>query len=143
MSNVPHHNGIAHLRPHIRFHWGTTDATWDLWCSVKNDGALVRYCSLLQTTFLRADQFIPGQIPFSDVECLSIVEVDPVAVGEVAAPPQPLPELFNLGPPPRHDPRQPPTSVQRMGFEFGTVSPRSPSPPFIRGTALKIFSLLR
>ena len=41
VSYVPLRNGVAHRRPHIRFHWGTTNATWDLWCGVKNNGALV------------------------------------------------------------------------------------------------------
>ena len=48
----------------------------------------------------------------------------PVEAEDAAAPPQPWPELFDLGPLPQHDLVQPPAPVQRMGLErdeFGTV----------------------
>ena len=61
--NVLHQNGVAHRRLRIRFHWGTTDTAWDLWGGCKDNGAPVRYCLLLPTTFRGADRFISGQIP--------------------------------------------------------------------------------
>ena len=75
--NVLHHNGVAHRRLHTRFHWGTTDTTWDLWGGCKDNGALVRYCLILPTTICGADQFISGQIwCLEDGYYLASVEVD-------------------------------------------------------------------
>jgi len=92
----------------VRFHFGSSERTWDLWDGCKDNGAPVNFYRLDQTA-------------------VQVWRLIPVEVESVDTPlPQSSPETFGLGLPPYdlNEPGQSSSHTQHMGSErddFGTV----------------------
>jgi len=93
------------LTLYIRFYWGPTNKTWDLWgAGCKDNGAKARYY-LSASVICRTDQFTP-QVKFCNMTPTSTWQawrLIPIKVEGVPTPSQSLSEVLGSGPPPLYD----------------------------------------